>query len=514
MKKPTQQSSLLKAAVQITSFTYVTTALGLLVSVVVARALDPHDYGQFAYMVWLSGLLITIGNNGLGITGIRFISESLGRQDPATANRVHAWLRRGQQVSLVATTAIAFACLWLMPPAGWEQPMWILLGCLAVSVLGKGMFLFDASVAKGHNLYAIEAKVNMVMTCVYMLGSLLLAWAQASMVAFAAFFAVVSASHAWLARRQMRAAHIQPDPTLPAPELVTQIKQHLGWTIVLVVVGTLSNKTLETFLLSATATPADVGFFAIASALTKGAVELLSSAMMAMLMPMMARAYGEGGAPRVAPLFADAMRYTLFLGLMVAGVGSAFAALGISLMYGDKYTAAIPVLQVMLVVGGLTMVEGVYGALLSTTDHQKLRAVIAFSSVVISAVASFALVPAWGLAGAVGAHALTRGLLILVLGASVSRAMNMGLPWRDLSRQLGSALCAALLTLPLLLWHNGPGTQFAGGLVFALAFPICSMALGAWQAKDAQALHQLLSRRLPAHHPLLVRLHRWASTLR
>src|SRR5690606_17414992 len=72
----------IRAAMMIMGSTYVTYAVGLLVSIIVARSLGPEDFGRYSYVVWVAGILLALGNNGLSTTAIRFMSDLLGRDAP------------------------------------------------------------------------------------------------------------------------------------------------------------------------------------------------------------------------------------------------------------------------------------------------------------------------------------------------------------------------------------------------------------------------------------------------
>ena len=65
---------------------------------------------------------------------------------------------------------------------------------------------------------------------------------------------------------------------------------------------------------------------------------------------------------------------------------------GVVLMYGERYDAVVLALRVMIVVGGLTMGEAAFNALLSTTDNQRMRVVFACLSLVVTAGFAFTLV--------------------------------------------------------------------------------------------------------------------------
>src|SRR5690606_38821541 len=148
-----------------TGSTYINYAVGLLISVLIARAVGPDAFGGYSYVVWLSGVLVVLANNGLNTTGIRFISESLGRNEPQAAREVHGWLLRRQHLCM-AIMAIAFvACIPLLEPAGWgDRSMVFFAAVILFSLLGKAYYLFSVSVAKGYARFDIEAISTLSMT--------------------------------------------------------------------------------------------------------------------------------------------------------------------------------------------------------------------------------------------------------------------------------------------------------------------------------------------------------------
>ena len=83
MKQAFGPGTALRAALQMTGSTYVIYAAGLVVSALIARSIGPEQFGRYSYLVWLAGVLILISNNGLTTSGIRFVSECLGRDSPS-----------------------------------------------------------------------------------------------------------------------------------------------------------------------------------------------------------------------------------------------------------------------------------------------------------------------------------------------------------------------------------------------------------------------------------------------
>ncbi|MBI2733541.1 MAG: polysaccharide biosynthesis C-terminal domain-containing protein [Aquabacterium sp.] len=333
------------------------------------------------------------------------------------------------------------------------------------------------------------------MSTAYTVGAGVLALMHASLDSFALFFSAISAAYMLLARYFFRKEQISPGASDCTPDTLARLKPHLLWTIVLVVVAALSNKTMETLLLSSLTGPAEVGYFSIATALTRGGVDLLSSALTTLLMPLMSHAYGEGGIRKVDDILSRAIRYFTFMGLLLAGVGLLWSEPGILMMYGHKYEPVVNVLRVMTLIGGLTLTEGAFGALLSTTDNQKLWAQISIMSIFVSVVMSVSLVPLYGLPGAVASHAITRLAIMALMVWRIRRTMHeIHLPIKAVTKLALAAGLAGMAIAPLLLWQHSPVMEFVCGTLFAVIYIPMSIWLGAWTRADLADLQPLLNR--------------------
>lgn len=503
----------IRAAVMIMGSTYVTYAVGLLVSIVIARDLGPEDYGRYAYVVWMAGMLLAIANNGLTSTSIRFVSESLGRGSPASARRVHGWLLR-RQIACMVLVALGFIATsrWLAPD-GWQAPLaWFVLVAL-VAGLAKAVYIFDASVAKGYGRFDVEARATVAMSFLNLVLVLVLVALHAPLIAYLAAFVLVSIGYALVSRAMLRGGGMRAEMEAPGQELELRVRRHLVWTVVLVLAYTFSHMSIETYLLNATVGTAEVGFFTIAAALSRGGVDLLASGLMTVMMPIMAHAYGAGGLERVNAIMANSLRYCLFLGLLLIGVGLAFSRPGVVLMYGERYDAVVAALRVMIVVGGLTMGEAAFNAVLSTTDNQRMRVVFACLSLVVTAGFAFALVPAWGLTGAVVSHAASRLLVFALVAVMITRRLALRVPWREFVRLGGCALLAGALALALVIAAPGLWTELVAGVVFATVFVAGTIVSGAWRASDVAHVIEVLERYPAVHGRMAGMLQRWAAGL-
>ena len=494
MSKPFGKLATAKAALLVTGSTYVSFFFGLLVSAIIARGIGPADFGRYAYVVWLAGILVVVANNGLTSTGLRFISETLGKGANEAAKGVHGWLLRRQHVGVMIALGGFLVSLPLTIPPDWGMPLAVFTGVVVVSLIAKAYYIFDISAAKGHGQFAVEALSTTVLSGLNLLAVLVLFALKAPTIAYLVLFAVANIGYYMMASRMLKARRIAPTRDELEPALTARIQKHLLWTILLTLAAAFGNKASETYLLGHFVGPAEVGFFAIAAALTRGGVELLAAGLNTVLMPLMAHGYGQGGTARVHAILATSVRLFGFGGFLLAGVGFLWADVAVSLMYGEKFRDAVPVFRVMSVVAGLTLSQSAFGALLSTTDNQRIRAGVVLASVIISAVAAFVLVPRYGLQGAVVSHAVSSAIIFLVVSIGIVKVFAVPLPWRQLGGQLMAACVAAAMAGLLLLVGHALAYQFIVGIVYVIVYVLATLMFGAWLKSDAEQLQPLTAR--------------------
>jgi O-antigen/teichoic acid export membrane protein len=479
----------------------------------IARCVGPNDFGRYSYCVTVVGVLIVLTNNGLTTSGIRFISELIGRSDREGANAVHAWLARCQWFSIALFMALFAAATPLLLPSGWALSNTIFAALVIVCFVAKAMSLFELSIAKGYRLFKLDAQTSMVVNVLTAIAVIVMYFMQASLLAFLILFAISCLAYWGVAIFLVRKHGIRAGKFSLDSGLAGRVNDHLRWSIVLTFVAALSNKSIETYLLNRLASPSDVAFFSIAAALTRGGVDLLSSALSGVLMPTMAHAYGAGGQHQVGPILGRSARYFHFLGLMLAGVGIFVAAPAIDLMYGARFEPTINVMRVMVMISGLTLSEGAFASLLSITDHQRARAMFAGFSVTVNAIAAIVLIPPYGLQGALYAHVIARVLSFSAIVIASKHILPTKMPVRAL---VGLTLAAALslACAGLFAWQvRGDIAQGASAALFGILFLVLTVKFQAWDAADARLLLSLIDHLPRRARVIRTYVERWEQRL-
>lgn len=503
--------AMMRSALLMTGSTYVAYAAGLVASTLVARGLGPADYGRYAYLIWLSGVLVLLMNHGLTTSAIRFVSESLGRQDHTGAQALHRWFQKRQGWSLLVVGGLFLAAVPILKPAGWEGHLVFFALVALVASATKAWYLFSISVAKGHGQFGVEASSVSLLSLVNLVGAGVLTMVGVPLEGFMLLFLLVSVAHPVMAMVQLRRADIRKGSRDCDESLLERVRPHLFWTMVTTFVFAFSNKSAETFLLNKLASAEEVGFFTIAATLTRGGVELLSTGLTTVLMPMMANAFGAGGRDRVNRMAGDAVRYFHFLGLLLTGVGFFWAAPVILAMYGEKYAPTTFVLQMMVIIRGFTLSQAAFSALLSTTDNQRLRAAESVFSVLVSAGMALWLVPRYGLTGAVIAHMVSTAVVFLFSFACVRVVLKVSLPYGDTLRMTAAALSAAAVSMGALIATDTPSSlhQVLVGVLYVLTYLACTLVFKVWNQYDLAMLGNL-GNRIPAFKRLAFLLIPWA----
>lgn len=507
--------AMLRSALLMTGSTYVAFAASLVTSMLIARGLGPTDYGRYAYLVWLCSILIVLMNHGLNVSSIRFISEALGRSDRPGSQALYAWFQKRHVQSMLLVTVVFLVCLPVVRPEGMEERLLFFAFVAVLASASKAAYLFNVSVAKGYGLFSIEASTISMLSIANLIGAAVLRFGGGSLDAYILLFLAISIVHPFLAHHMLKKADIRTSAQACDEPTLKRVRSHLSWAVVSTLVATFSNKSFETFLLHKLTGAEAVGFFTIAATLARGGVDLLATGLSTVLMPLMANAYGAGGQERLNRIARDSIRYYHFLGLLLTGIGLFWAQPMITIFYGESYAPTAFALQMMVIIRGFTLSSAAFGALLSITDNQRLRAGESFFAVITSAAAAMWLVPKYGLTGAVLAHMLSTIAVFMYVFISVNVVLKMPLPYSDVIRITTSSLCAIAICLGLLSVggnHNSPLHLILAGILYIPLYLAGTLVFKAWNQYDLGILGNL-GNRIPAFKRLAFLLAPWARNV-
>lgn len=492
----------------VTVSTYVEYALGLLMSVWIARALGPSDFGRYAFTVWLCGWLIVCSNHALTTSSTKFIAEADGMGSPGLASHLAARFSRIQTWSSLAVIAAFIVMGWAFRPSEWEGSLLPVMALVVVAVVAKANYAMLVAIGKGQERFEPEAVATVAAGVVGMLLVLAAMLLHAGLTTFVALFAVACLLLNLINRLAYRRC-CRPFENGPVPAaLNARVNRHLKLTAALVLMGSFRAGTIEIFLLTTFSGSVAVGYFAIAGTLTRGAVQLFSVGLTSTLLPYMAKTYGESGTARAARFLSEATRFYWAVGIAIAGLGLVTTPEIVRLMYGTRYLDAIPAIEATLVLGGLLLIGNGIAAFQTVVDRQDDRLRIAGVALVANVVLGVSLVPSFGLAGAVVTYAGTRIVEMILAVHYLRKATQGALPVAAMARLFAVGLVATLAA-----WGATAATPsrvgfLVGMAVFVALYGPGSVLVRYWTGDDVQLMAGI-SRRLGAPGRLVLRALQW-----
>lgn len=489
-----RRMAVLRSVTIVSLSTYIEFALGLLVSVWIARALGPSEFGRYAVTVWLCGWLIVCSNNALTTSSIKFIAEAHGAGTPGIASHIAYRLSQFQHYSSFIVIALFVLVTCIVQPAEWHQFLLPETALVVIAVVAKANYSMSVAIEKGQERFEPEAIAKVITSSIGIALVIGAALTHAGMLEFVAIFAVASLTLNLINRIAYRKYCAPVTAGTIPPTTERRLYRHLRLTAALVLLGSLRGGTIEIFLLNVCATSVAVGFFAIATTLTRGAVQLLSVGLTTTLLTYMAKSFGQHGERHAAQLLSETTRFYWAVGVAIAGLGLVTTPGMVAVMYGGRYAGAIPAIETILVLSGLLLVLNGISAFQTVVDRQHDRVRITGITLFSNAILGIILIPRYALAGAVMTYAGTRVAELALSIFYLRRATTAGLPLAPMTRLFGVGMIATALAWLTTTTISSPYGFIPGSAVFILVYVPASVMVHYWTAQDFQLMAVLTSR--------------------
>ena len=163
----------------------------------------------------------------------------------------------------------------------------------------------------------------------------------------------------------------------------------------------------------------------------------------------------------------------------------------VTLMYGDRYTAAIPAIEAILVLSGLLLVVNGIAAFQTVVDRQgdrvRITGITLFANVALGTI----LIPRYALVGAILSYAGARIIELAITIFYLQRTTGSLLPAGRMARLLGVGVIAttgAWLAMMVTSSHYG---FILGSMVFVLIYVPASVQVHYWTDADFELITSL-----------------------
>jgi O-antigen/teichoic acid export membrane protein len=453
----------------------------IVVAVVLARLLAPHDYGIAGMVLVFSSLVFIFSDVALGSALVQ--RRSLDERDASTV----FWTSTG--LGLFFTLA-GVALSWPLADFYGEPAVQPLFAALSLSFLVTALGSTQRAVLtrdmdfRRLELRMIAATIVGAIIGIGAAANGAGAWAIIGQQLAIAVVSTVAlwASSPWRPRFVFSFASLKNLGGFSANVFGTRLLFY-------------ASRNADNLLVGRFLGSSALGAYALAYNLMLMPIERITGPIQEVLFPAFSRLQDDPGRLAAAWLRVNravaALSMPMLLGLMIA------APEFVTVVLGEKWSAAIPVLQILAWAGLLQSLQRLNSSVLQARDRTGV--LLAFAFVAAGAnVAAFAVGLQWGIVGVAAAYAVTNTLL--QPGYTIVTARAVALPVVECVRNLwpvaqaSAAMVVAVLATKVLLIDAGVGP--AGRLPvlvlvgIAVFVPSC-----AWRAPDlVQELRQLARR--------------------
>jgi O-antigen/teichoic acid export membrane protein len=457
----------------------------MVVAIILARLLTPHDYGLAAMVLVFSSLIIIFSDLALGAALVQ--RKELSERDRSTV----FWISTGVGAFFML---VGVALSWPLAAFYGEPKVQALFAVLSIGFLVTALGTTQTALLnRDMNFRSLELRMMGGTVAGAVVGIALAAggygpWAiiGQQLAAAAASTVLLWALSPWHPRFQFSLASLRDLSSFSLRVFGTRLVFYL-------------NRNADNLLIGRFLGPAALGAYAVAYNVMLAPIARIAAPLVEVLFPAFSRIQDER--ERIASMWLRAIR--VLATITVPGmVGIVLVAPEfVSVVLGDRWEAAVPVIQILAIVGLMQSLQGMNSGILQACDRTRTLLRCAILTVVLSLVA-FAVGMQWGIVGVAAGYAIASCIAEPYYAWRTMRVL--GVPVTAYLRNLGGVTAAAagmaacvLATRLLLLPDDLPDAARLAILIAvgALAY----VPLWAWRAPEVLAeLRGLLRRRAGA----------------
>lgn len=423
-----------------------TTAGGLIVSVLVARLLGVQATGVVAFAAWVITMAMLLTDLGIPGALVRYLPGLIGGGEAEQAEKLTSHLLR-VFLCLVLAPLLGFAAVVLYlhlvggvpfegvsPTDYLGQPsFWLLVG---FSYAAQSVAAFVGGALRGRQDYATLARLSLLST------SLQVGATGAGAALFGLTGALLgSAAGALLSCAPVFRFALRAPP--PAPELRARVRGFALASWGAYVLSSFAASRMEVFFLEYYWDSHEVGLFAvsltIANLVAQGPT-LLTGA----LLPFISEKRGRGST-EIDRFYGASLRIMATLIFPLCLGAAAVLPQLLPLMFGQQFAASVPIAAVMIVAGLLVALSTIAVTFLAAMESVRFPLVTGALSAVVTVLVGVTLVPEHGAQAAAWGRAGIQAMVTALLLVFLKRRFGFAPPLRSLFLLLvAAALCGAV----------------------------------------------------------------------
>ena len=475
-------NSTLKNAAIASFGNYIEFFITLLISIVIARGLGPDVYGQYAFIIWLSGFFISFVTVGVSTGAIKFLAEATGKGRSDQYFSLHTHFRK-IQLAIIAASLVIFIVIAYYFEFRVADSRWLVF-FLALSVGLKAVHMYRVSALKGLEQFWRVSLVALIVSPINLLVVFVAFVYEADLLVFFwIYIAISSFYHAvsyFLLRDKL---NTRSDAPSLEGGLIKNINHHILLITCSSTLGFVVMRQSELYFLNLFASSSEVAFFNVAFVLSSAVVTLVPGALDAILLPLIARSLAQS-ADIAAKKLQAVFRFALHLSILVAFPLVYFAKNLIVTMYGQDYSPAVFPFQAILIVLSFGVFASTCRAFLLSDNRQGFMFKLTSVATVITLLLDYFLIKHYGLFGAVIAFVSTTFFVSTIQILMTIRWAGLTFESICFIRAFFSAGLAFIVMHTVQINFHPLLDMAVGALVFASIYLLCALYFRAFKSED------------------------------
>lgn len=436
----------------------ITLVTGLGASIILTRALGPHEWGIYSQILWFISLLTTLLGFGLTYTTMRYFAVVA----PSASRQQLKNLLTGLFAIQLGLGTLGAYLLFRFPAAilsaiGWRlDPLFIQIA--AVTILAATLVQVSVSVLRGLQRFGSLSVVAACSACLSFLCALLtllhphaltLLWLTAITQTITIPFILAVVFHN--IRSLDRAVVNQTESPLRWREIfkytslvyLTSIADQIIW------------QRSEIFFLAHLSDPSESGYYSLAYTIAILGVTTIPTAIAGVLTPMFASIrHHSFSSVEIATVYCKAFSYISYI-VLPSMIGMIIISDPlITALYGDQYRAVIPVLQILAVSAAIGVMARPSASIIHAVNKPQILLFGTLTAIPVNLFLAWILVPYLGAQGAAIANLSAQSINAGIAMIYTLIAVKLNYDWHTFRNiSISALLCGIVAYITI---HLGP----------------------------------------------------------
>ncbi|MFP4015185.1 MAG: lipopolysaccharide biosynthesis protein [Chitinispirillaceae bacterium] len=462
------------------------------VSIWVARALGPHDYGIFNFVLWFSGTVSGIIGMGLVHAATKYIAEYQGRNQRQLILPIVVFILKTELLIALPVTAVLIflrsqvADYFFSP----DQSFFFFLAALGL-VPGIITAIFSATI-EGIQKFEYFTVSNLIITPLSFAGKV---WVLLQGKGITGLLVVMLICSFLNTLFYLIVIIRESKPDRNSPRLSDSIKRRIGSYNRNVLAIILCDKIVwdksENYFLGRFCSASEIGFYNMGFNFAQKFTSILPNTFWRVLFPAMSGYFGSGDHEKMKRLFHLSTRYLAFFSFPTGAAVAILSFQIIKYLPGIEYLAAQRVLQIIAVASVFSSLSKPASAILY--GFEKLSFIYKYGAAlaVFNIALDLLLIIPFGATGAAVCYALTTVFGSVGGLVYTCSTMKISYPFVSLVKILFSTIIMAVVMEIIIMKDGSIVSLVISVLAGAVTYLTCSFSLGTFCVEDYHLLGRI-----------------------